>query len=85
MADPTPLLDFVVLTHACPTLLAAILASTMLAEMGVAFSTTVAPFIVLAEPKVALFAMSPVVFWTLRETFSVHCFILQKKKLPTIF
>ena len=72
MADPASLLDFVVLTHACPTLLAAILASTMLAEMGVAFSTTIAPFIVLAEPKVALFAMSPVVFGTLRKMLTVH-------------
>ena len=85
MADPASLLDLVVLAHACPTLLAAILAPTMLAEMGVAFSTTIAPFIVLAEPKVALFAVAPVVFGTLRETFAVHRFILQKKKLPAIF
>ena len=73
-------LDFVVLTHACSTLLASILAPTMLAEVGVAFSTTIASFVVLAQPEFALFAMSPVVFGTLRKMLALHCFILGKKK-----
>jgi hypothetical protein len=80
VANPAPLLDFVVLTHACSTLLASILAPTMLAEVGVAFSTTIAPFVVLAQPEFALFAMSPVVFGTLRKMLTLHCFILGKKK-----
>ena len=72
VADPASLFDFVVFAHASSTLLAAILAPTMLAEVGVAFSTAIAPFIVLAEPKVALFAMSPIVFGTLRKMLTVH-------------
>ena len=80
VANPAPLLDFVVLTHACSTLLASILAPTMLAEVGVAFSTTITPFVVLAQPEFALFAMSPVVFGTLRKMLALHCFILGKKK-----
>ena len=80
VTDPASLFDFVVFAHASSTLLAAILAPTMLAEMSVAFSTTITFFIVLAQPKVTLFAMSPVVFGTLRKMLTLHCFILGKKK-----
>ena len=85
VADPTSLFDFVVFAYASSTLFAAILAPTMLAEVRVTFSTTIAPFIVLTEPEVTLFAVAPVVLGTLRETFAVHRFILQKNKLPAIF
>ena len=72
VADPASLFDFVVFAHASSTLLAAILAPTMLAEVRVTFSTTIAPFVVLAQPEFALFAMSPVVFGTLRKMLTLH-------------
>jgi hypothetical protein len=72
VADPASLFDFVVFAHASSTLLAAILAPTMLAEVRVTFSTTIASFVVLTEPKAALLAMSPVVFGTLRKMLTFH-------------
>ena len=79
------LFDETVLTHASATVPAAHATPTMLAEMGVTLPTSITPFVVLAEPEVALFATSPIVLSTLTEALHVHCFILQKKKLPAIF